>query len=138
MDLSTTKSAVTDSRQTVQQQIVHVQETFQVDPTISVSSATRSSENPRETIHKILRSTLSFRLDKILILHKIQENYRSKNKIKTFCVHAHTCKKTTIKFFQKEVCYSNQATFHPSGELGRHNRRIWGYENPHNSMLFYL
>ena len=33
--------------------------------------------------------------------------------------------------FLKRVCYSDEATFHVSEKLNKHNVRIWGSENPH-------
>ena len=33
--------------------------------------------------------------------------------------------------FLKRVCFSDEATFHVSGKLNKHNVRIWGLENPH-------
>ena len=30
-----------------------------------------------------------------------------------------------------KVCFSDKATFHTSGNVKRHNVRIWGWENPH-------
>ena len=35
-----------------------------------------------------------------------------------------------IDYFNK-VCFSDEATFHTSGNVNRHNVRIWGSENPH-------
>ena len=35
--------------------------------------------------------------------------------------------------FLKRVCFSDKSTFHISGSLNRHNLRIWGLENPHNT-----
>ena len=35
--------------------------------------------------------------------------------------------------FLKRVCFSDESTFHISGLLSRHNLRIWGSENPHDT-----
>ena len=35
--------------------------------------------------------------------------------------------------FLKRVCFSDEATFHVSGKLNKHNARIWGSETPHVS-----
>ena len=35
--------------------------------------------------------------------------------------------------FLKRVCFSDELTFHVSGSLNRHNSRIRGLENPHNT-----
>ena len=35
--------------------------------------------------------------------------------------------------FLKRVCFSNEATFHVSEKLNKHNIRILGSENPHAS-----
>ena len=29
------------------------------------------------------------------------------------------------------ICFSDEATFHVSGKLHKHNVRIWGSEHPH-------
>ena len=35
------------------------------------------------------------------------------------------------KEFLKRICFSDEATFHISGKLNKHNVRIWGSEHPH-------
>ena len=35
--------------------------------------------------------------------------------------------------FLKRVCFSDEATFHVSGKLNKHNVRIWGLENPQSN-----
>ena len=35
------------------------------------------------------------------------------------------------KTFLKRVIFSDEATFHVSGKLNKHNMRIWGYKQPH-------
>ena len=33
--------------------------------------------------------------------------------------------------FLNRICFSDEATFHVSGKLNKHNARIWETENPH-------
>ena len=33
----------------------------------------------------------------------------------------------------KRVCFSDESTFHVSGSINRHNSRIWGSQNPHET-----
>jgi hypothetical protein len=33
--------------------------------------------------------------------------------------------------FPEKLVFSDEATFHISGKVNRHNVRIWGTENPH-------
>ena len=35
--------------------------------------------------------------------------------------------------FLKHVCFSDKSTFYISGLLNRHNLKIWGSENPHDT-----
>ena len=35
--------------------------------------------------------------------------------------------------FLKRVCFSDESTFHVSGLTNRHNSRIWGLQNPHET-----
>ena len=35
--------------------------------------------------------------------------------------------------FLKRVCFSDESTFHVSGLINRHNSRIWGSQNPHET-----
>ena len=35
--------------------------------------------------------------------------------------------------FSKRVCFSDESTFHVSGLMNRHNSRIWGSQNPHET-----
>ena len=40
------------------------------------------------------------------------------------------------KEFLKRICFSDEATFHVSGKLNKHNVRIWGSEHPHEIREF--
>lgn len=40
--------------------------------------------------------------------------------------------------FLNRNCFSDEATFYTSGNVNRHNLRIWGSENPHHVMEFVL
>ena len=33
----------------------------------------------------------------------------------------------------KRVCFSDESTFHVSGLINRHNSKIWGSQNPHET-----
>jgi hypothetical protein len=33
--------------------------------------------------------------------------------------------------FLSKICFSDEATFHLSGNVNRHNIHVWGSENPH-------
>ena len=35
--------------------------------------------------------------------------------------------------FLKRVCFSDESTFHVSGLINRHNSKIWGSQNPHET-----
>ena len=35
--------------------------------------------------------------------------------------------------FLKSVCFSDESTFYVSGLINRHNSRIWGSQNPHET-----
>jgi hypothetical protein len=36
--------------------------------------------------------------------------------------------------FLRRLVFSDEATFHLSGKVNRHNFRVWGMENPHASV----
>ena len=39
--------------------------------------------------------------------------------------------------FLKQVCFSDETTFHVSGKLNRNNVRIWGSEHPHETRMLH-
>jgi hypothetical protein len=54
-------------------------------------------------------------------------------KKKTFCVEMFDKTENEYDYLYK-VVFSDEATFHLSGKINRHNVRIWGTENPHETV----
>jgi len=50
-----------------------------------------------------------------------------------FCVEMFDGKENEYDYLNK-IVFSNEATFHLSGKINRHNVRIWGTENPHETV----
>jgi hypothetical protein len=50
-----------------------------------------------------------------------------------FCVEIFDKTENEYDYLNK-IVFSNEATFHLSGKINRHNVRIWGTENPHETV----
>jgi len=50
-----------------------------------------------------------------------------------FCVEMFD-KTENVYVYPNKVVFSGEATFHLSGKINRHNVRIWGTENPHETV----
>lgn len=111
-----------------------VRELFTRSPGKSTRRASLELELPRSTVLKILHKHLKLHAYKIQLLHELKPN--DKPRRYDFAVRLLDLEEQTINIgesnFLKKVIFSDEATFHVSGKVNRHNCRIWGTENPHN------
>ena len=96
----------------------------------SIRTAARQLELPRSTVHKVLHNNLRLYAYKVQMLQALQPNDMPRRK--EFAVNM-LQRISEDKAFLKRVCFSDEATFHVSEKLNKHNVRIWGSENPHAS-----
>lgn len=99
-----------------------------LSPHTSVRRLSLQLQIPRATVHKILHQNLKFRAYKIQIVQHLQDN--------DYTTRVDSCSLLIERIdndnrFLSNVIFSDEATFHISGRVNRHNCRIWGEENPH-------
>ena len=115
---------------TSEENIERVRQAFQRSPMKSIRTAARQLELPRSTVHKVLHKNLRLYAYKVQMLQALQPNGMPRRK--EFAVNMLE-RISKDEAFLKRVCFSDEATFHVSGNLNKHNIRIWGSENPHAS-----
>ena len=87
----------------------------------SIRTAARELLLTPATVHKVLRNRLQLYAHKMQILQAIQQN--DKPKRKEFAVNMLE-RISEDEAFLKRICSSDEATFHVSGKLNKHNVRI--------------
>ena len=113
---------------TSEEDIERIRQTFSRSPTKSIRTASVQLQVPRSTIHKVLHKNLRLYAYKIQLLQELKPD--DKPKRKEFAVNILE-KMEEDGHFLNRICFSDEATFHVSGKLNKHNARIWGSENPH-------
>ena len=113
---------------TSEENIERVRQAFQRFPMKSIRTAARQLKLPRSIVHKVLHKNLRLHAYKVQMLQAIQPNDMPRRK--EFAVNM-LQRISEDEAFLKRVCFSDEATFHVSGKLNKHNVRIWRLENPH-------
>ena len=108
--------------------IEHVRQTFSRSPIKSIRTAAREFKLPPTTVHKVLHKRLRLYAYKVQMLQRLQPN--DKPKRKEFADNM-LQRISEGEEFLKRICFSDEATFHFSGKLNKHNVRIWGSEHPY-------
>lgn len=114
------------SAETVEQ----VREAFLRSTRKSVRRASTGTHIPQTTVWRILRKRLRFKPYKLQLVQALREG--DKRKRKEFCVEM--LDKLDEDDFDDRLVFSDEATFHTSGKVNKHNVRIWGKENPHGTV----
>ena len=99
-------------------------------PRKSIRQAFTQLQIPRSTIHKVLRRKLRLYAYKVHLLQALKPE--DKQRRKEFAVTM-LDRLDSDPGFLKRVCFGDESTFQVSGLLNRHNLRIWGLENPHDT-----
>ena len=81
-------------------------------------------------VHKVPHKNLRLYAYKVQVLQPLQPNDMPRRK--EFAVNI-LQRISEDEAFRKRVCFSDEATFHVSGKLNKHNVRIWGSENHYAS-----
>ena len=115
---------------TSKENIERVRQAFQRSLMKSIRTAARQLELPRSTAHEVLHKNLRLYAYKVQMLQALQPNDMTRRK--EFAKNM-LQRISEDEAFLKRVCFSDEATFHVSGKLNKHNVRIWGSENPHAS-----
>ena len=112
---------------TSEENIERVRQAFQRSPMKSIRTAARQLDLPRATVHKVPHKNLRLFAYKVQMLQALQPNDMPRRK--EFEVNM-LQRISEDEAFLKRVCFSNEATFHVSGKLNKHNVRICRSENP--------
>ena len=105
-----------------------VHTSFQRSPSQSTRRAARELQVPQRTVVDILHKRLQFRAYKLQILQALHPNDRPQ---RTAFAEEILERIDADNDYLQYVAFSDEATFHVSGKVNRHNVRIWGSENPH-------
>ena len=100
-----------------------VRQPFQRSSMKSIHTAARKLELPHSTMHKVLHKNLRLYAYKVQMLQALQPNDMPRQK--EFAVNM-LQRISEDEAFLKQVCFSDETTFHVSGKLNKHNVRIWG------------
>ena len=111
-----------------EENIERVRQAFCRSPMKSIRTASRQLELPPSTVHKVLHKNLRLHANKVQMLQALQPNYIPRRK--EFAVNM-LQRISEDEAFLKRVRFSNEATFHVSRKLNKHNVRIWGSEHPY-------
>ncbi|PNF34548.1 hypothetical protein B7P43_G10738 [Cryptotermes secundus] len=106
--------------------IERVRVAFQRSPRKSVGRGSRELGMSKMTESKVLRKRLCFKPYKMLLVQALTPT----DKVKT----CDFCEEMQLKMEENRFVgrlISDEATFHISGKVNRHNVRIWGIEQPH-------
>ena len=96
----------------------------------SIRRASTQLQIPRSTIHKVLHRNLPLYAYKVQLLQALKPE--DKPLRKEFAVTM-LDRLDSDPAFLKRVHLSDESTFHVSGLINRHNSRIWGSQNPHET-----
>lgn len=105
-----------------------VRESFIRSPSKSTASAGRELGIPKTTVWRVLRKRLLFKPYHLQLLQHLSDG--DKTRRHHFCLELQQ-KVSLDEGFLEKIIFSDEATFHISGKVNRHNVRVWGSENPH-------
>ncbi|KFM58440.1 hypothetical protein X975_09349, partial [Stegodyphus mimosarum] len=83
---------------------------------------------PISTVYKVIKKTLRLHACKVQILQVLKPDDRPRRM--AFATDMLRRIEDDAEFL-KPIMFSDEASFHLSGIVNRHNVRIWGSENPH-------
>ena len=100
---------------------------YEGTPTLSLRHAAQHVTVSKSSVQRVLKKTLNFYPYKIQVVHALKPADFGKREEFARTVLTEINRDPT--FLQKNF-FSDEATFHVSGIVNRHNVRIWGTENP--------
>ena len=107
--------------------IDRVTQAFSCSPIKSIRTAARELKLPPTTVHKVLHKRLRLYAYKMQMLQRLKPNDKTKriefadNMLQRI---------SEDEEFIKRICFNDEATFHVSCKLNKHNVSIWGSEHP--------
>lgn len=99
-----------------------VRQSFVRSPQKSVRKASRELALPKSTVWDVLNKRLKFKAYKLTLVQALTENDKQLRTV--FSVNM-------LEFMENDdfgdrIVFSDEATFHVSGRVNKHNVRIWG------------
>ena len=106
--------------------VERVRESFVRSPKKSTNRASRELGIPQQTVWKILRRRLEFKPYRVQLLQHLTPDDNDRRL--DFC--SRMLEALEDGDVADKVIFSDEATFHLTGKVNRHNVRFWGTENP--------
>ena len=113
---------------TSDENIERVRQSFVQSPQKSTRRAGLELDLPHSTVWRVLRRRLTLKAYRIQLLQALLPD--DKQKRIDFCNFISE-KQEENESFVSRIVFSDEATFHLSGKVNRHNVRIWALEQPH-------
>jgi hypothetical protein len=110
--------------------VERVRQSFVRSPQKSTVTASRELGVPQKTVWNVLRRHLQFKPYRVQLLQQLTPNDYGRRL--EFCIQMHEAMEDDE--FAGKLIFSDEATFHLSGKVNRHNVRVWGTELPHVSV----
>ena len=110
--------------------IERVRNIFQCSPRKSIRRASREFQMSSTTVWRVVRKHLHMIPYKLHLLQHLKET--DKPAREDFCTQMHAMFEEDG--FDDRLVFSDEATFHLTGKLNKHNTRIWGTEHPHSTL----
>ena len=108
--------------------VENVWRSFERSPRKSIRQAARELGMKRSTVHKILHRRLRLYAYTVQILQEIKPEDAPKRETFAITMLDRIAEDET---FLSRMMFTDEATFHVSGKVNRHNVHMWGSENPH-------
>ena len=104
-----------------------VETTFVQDQTKYIRRASLELNISRATIHRLLRKDIGMHPYKLQIVQSLEpQDYDSRLEMCETLIHRYEEDPNILE----QMWFSDEAVFHTSGKVNRHNTRFWGKENP--------
>lgn len=107
--------------------VLRIEDSFVRSPRKSTNRASRELGIPQPTVWKVLRRRLLYKPYRLQLVQALKPN----DKVKRIEFCDDMLHMMEDNGFLQRIVYSDEATFHVSGKVNRHNVRIWGLQNPH-------
>ena len=111
-----------------EENIESVKDVITTTPSKSVRKISSEAGLKRSSVHVILTSDLKMYPYKVQVVHGLKDGDPERRLL--YCQWFLNKARETPEFLDS-VFFSDEATFHLSGQVNRQNTRFWGLENPH-------
>ena len=110
--------------------IKRVQNIFQGSPRKSIRRASCEIQTSSTTVWRVVRKQLHMILYKLHLLQHLKDTDKPAHE--DFCTQMQAMLEEDG--FDDFLVFSDEATFHLTGKVNKHNTRIWGTAHPHSTL----